>query len=81
MRIPKWGLPFLYLLYFKSYCKKKQKNSSFMRFSDHYLNISLGTIVFSFHYIDMAMIQSVYNFFTISKPQQHLDLALSPVGH
>jgi hypothetical protein len=25
MRIPKWGLPFLYLLYFKRYCKKKEK--------------------------------------------------------
>jgi len=23
MWIPKWGLPFLYLLYFKSYCKKR----------------------------------------------------------
>jgi hypothetical protein len=25
MRIPEWGLPFLYLLYFKSYCKKTEK--------------------------------------------------------
>ncbi len=36
----KMSLPFLYLLYFKSYCKK-QKNSPFVRFSDYLLNIPL----------------------------------------
>jgi hypothetical protein len=30
----------LYLLYFKSYCKK-QKNSPLVRFSDYFLNIPL----------------------------------------
>jgi hypothetical protein len=27
------------------------------------------------------MPQSVYNFFTFSMPQLHLDLALPPIGH
>jgi hypothetical protein len=36
--ITKWGLQFLYLLYLKHYCKK-HKNTTFMKFSDYYLNI------------------------------------------
>jgi hypothetical protein len=40
MRIPKWGLPFLYLVDLKNYCKKT-KNTTFVRFSDYYLNIPL----------------------------------------
>jgi hypothetical protein len=41
----KKGLPFLYLLYLKSCChmsmvvvKKTQKNTTFVRFSDYYLD-------------------------------------------
>jgi hypothetical protein len=40
MKIPKWGLSFLYLLYLKSYFKK-QKSTTFVRLSDYYLNIPL----------------------------------------
>ncbi len=32
MRIPKWGLPFLNILYLKSYCEK-----TFVRFGEYYI--------------------------------------------
>jgi hypothetical protein len=35
----KWGLPFLYILYLTSNCEKKQKITTFVRFSDYHLNI------------------------------------------
>ncbi len=37
VRIPKWGLPFLYRLYPKIIVKKY----TFVKFSDYYLNIPL----------------------------------------
>jgi hypothetical protein len=44
MRISKWGLPFLYLLYFN--IDLKTENTTFVRFSDYYFNIPLWAIVF-----------------------------------
>ncbi len=35
----------------------------------------------NFDYIEIAMPQSVYNFFNFNMPQRHLDLALPPIGH
>ncbi len=76
VRIPKWGMPFLYLLYIKSYCKK-QKNTTFVRFSDYSLNIPLwghGFLI-SIHWDGYASIC-----LTFSVPKRHLDLALRPNG-
>jgi hypothetical protein len=40
MRIPKWGLPFLYLLYLKSDCEKEKNTTlKLSRVNKHYLNI------------------------------------------
>ncbi len=40
MRIPKWGLLFLYFLYLKSYGEKTEQYN-FLRFSNFYLDIPL----------------------------------------
>ncbi len=63
MRIPKRGLPFLYILYLKSYCKKTDKYT-FVRFIDYYLNISLWGLSFSiFNFITLRWL--CLNLFTI----------------
>jgi hypothetical protein len=66
MRIPKLSLPFLYLLYLKSYCEK-HKNITFVRLSDYYLNIPLWghSVPISLHCESHTL---------ICFPKQHLDL-------
>ncbi len=66
MRIPKWGLPVLYLLYFKSYCKKTQKNTVFVGFSNyHYSPVRPQFSNF------ITLIQLCLNLFTICLPLAH----------
>jgi len=57
MKIPKWDLPFLYLLYLKSY-DEKTEIYNFVRFGDYYLNISPCGNIFltSLHWDSYALV-------------------------